>query len=248
MIASLPMYDLPHLRGAHDRFWKAIRDALGCGPDHLTRSADPWSDWQAPDLLLSQTCSLPFRSRLHEQVQLVGTPDYGLPDCPPGYYFSYLIRRRDDTRDLETLAKQGVLAFNDPGSQSGYAAPLAHLAAQGLHPETSLQTHAHLKSVSAVLMGKADYAAIDAVTLMLWAADDPDAMAFLDAFDRTEPTPGLPYITARDRDPGEVARAVTAAFSNLSDLDRHDLRLNGLIQIPAETYCSLPMPAEIRAT
>ena len=68
MIASLPMYDMPHLRGAHDRYWTAIRDALGYGPDALTRGGDPWAEWQSPDLLLGQTCGLPYRARLHDKV------------------------------------------------------------------------------------------------------------------------------------------------------------------------------------
>ena len=119
MIASLGMYDMPHLRDAHDRLWSGIRDALGYGPHHLTRDGDPWTEWQSPDLLLAQTCGLPYRARLHGRVTLIGTPDYNLPNCPPGHYFSYIIRRRDDPRDLKELSKQGVMAFNEPLSQSG---------------------------------------------------------------------------------------------------------------------------------
>lgn len=241
------MYDMRHLRGAHDTYWTAIHDALGFGPDALDRAGDPWEDWQSPDLLLSQTCGLPYRARLHGKVSLVGTPDYGLPDCPPGYYFSYLIRRRDDARDLKSLSKTGVMAFNDHLSQSGWAAPLAHMQAQGLSPSNRLQTHSHLESIRAVLLGRADFAAIDAVTLMLWAADDEDAMAFLHAFDRTEATPGLPYITAPQRDPKAIADAINSAIAALPDLDRHDLRLNSLVQIPQEAYLALPLPDQSRA-
>lgn len=242
MIASLPMYDMPHLRGAHDRLWDGIRGALGSGPDTLTRDGDPWDHWQSPDLLLSQTCGLPYRARLHDRVTLVGTPDYDLPDCPQGYYFSYLIRRREDPRDLRDLAQSGVLAFNDPLSQSGWAAPLAHLSSRGLHPQKTVQTHGHVNSIDAVLDGNADYAAIDAVTLLLWGAYDMDAMAFLDAFDRTAPTPALPYITAQRRDPVPLAHAIATAIARLSQKDRCDLRLRGLVAIAKADYLTIPTP------
>jgi hypothetical protein len=81
MIAALPMYDRPEMRAANDRFWQAIRDRLGDGPPHLTRDRDPWDIWQAPDLLLAQTCGFPYRARLHGRIYLVGTPDYGVEGC-----------------------------------------------------------------------------------------------------------------------------------------------------------------------
>lgn len=242
MIASLGMYDMPHLRDPHDRFWDAIRASLGYGPDQLTRGGDPWAEWQSPDLLLAQTCGLPYRARLHGSVTLVGAPDYDLPDCPPGHYFSYLIRRRDDPRALADLSRQGVMAFNDPLSQSGWAAPLAHLEERKLKPGETLQTGAHIESIKAVLYGKADYAAIDALTLLLWASEDTDAAAFLDAFDRTEPTPALPYITARGRDPKSIFDSIETAISNLSHEDRCALRLTGIVHLPPSAYLALPIP------
>lgn len=242
MIASLGMYDMPHLRGAHDRYWAAIRDALGDGPETLTRGGDPWHEWLSSDLVLAQTCGLPYRARLHDAVALVGTPHYDLPDCPPGYYFSYVIRRRDDTRDLKELCDQGVMAFNDPLSQSGWAAPVAHLTARGHRPKRLLHTGAHLSSINAVLDRSADFAAIDALTYLLWAQHDMDAAACLDACARTTPTPTLPYITARHRDPAILANAITTAIRAMSDEDRLDLRLRGLTHIPAQDYLRLPVP------
>ena len=83
------MYDLPGLGDHTDALWSEIRDQLRArglpAPDSLTRTADPWLDWTAPDLVLSQTCSLPFRAHLSDRVTIVGTPDYGLPDSPPGH-------------------------------------------------------------------------------------------------------------------------------------------------------------------
>lgn len=242
MIAFLGMYDLPHARTANDRLWAAIRQHLGHGPEDLTRSTDPWTIWTSPDLLLAQTCGLPYRAKLHDRVTLVGTPSYDLPDCPPGQYLSYLIKRRDDPRDLAALARNGRFAFNDPLSQSGWAAPLAHMAQHGLAPDRLLETGGHQNSVLAVLRGKADFAAIDAVTLLMIGDDDPDAMAFLKVFNKTDPTPGLPFITEKGRDPGPIAAAIEKAIDALARSDRLTLRLNGLVQIPIEAYLDQPIP------
>ena len=236
------MYDMPHTAQALDRFWYAIRTDLGTGPAELSRGGDPWEDWQSRDLLLAQTCGLPYRARLFGQVSLVGTPDYGLRDCPPGYYHSYILRRVDDPRDLRELARAGTIAFNEPLSQSGWAAPVAHLAKLGLRPGNTMQTGAHLASARAVLNGHADYAAIDAVSYLMWDRAEPRVFSGLEAFTRTEPTPGLPLITARDRDPKPIARAVSHAIDTLSTKDREILMLKGLVQIPDATYRALPIP------
>jgi len=236
------MYDMPHAAQALDRFWNAIRAGLDTGPERLRRGGDPWEDWQSPDLLLAQTCGLPYRARLFDQVSLVGTPDYGLRDCPPGYYHSHIVRRAGDPRDLRELARAGTIAFNDPLSQSGWAAPVAHLAMQGLRPGKARQTGAHRDSARAVLDGQADYAAIDAVSYLMWDRAEPGVFSGLEVFARTDPTPGLPLITARDRDPKPIAQAVGHAIDALSAPDRDILMIRGLVQIPDATYRAIPIP------
>lgn len=242
MIASLGMYDMPHAVDAHDRLWQSIRSHLGEGPEHLTRDTDLWEGWQSPDLLLSQTCGLPYRARLYGQVSLVGTPDYGLRECPPGYYYSYIVRQTGDPRSLRELARGGTIAFNDPLSQSGWAAPVAHLAKLGLKPGNTMQTGSHLASARAVLAGHADYAAIDAIAYMMWDVAEPQIFAGLEAFVRTEPTPGLPFITARGRDTKAIARAITQAIATLSPQDSEVLMLKGLEQITEAQYRDIPIP------
>jgi len=241
MISHLGMYDMPEIMDVTDRFWSGIRHRLPDAPAALTRNVDPWDVWQSPVLLLSQTCGLPYRARLHGTVSLVGTPVYDLPDCAPGHYFSYLIRRTTDRRDLAELAK-GTMAYNETLSQSGWAAPLAHLALHGLMPAALSQTGSHALSALAVLNGQADFAAIDAVTWKMMSQLHPEMTAGLDAFERTVPTPALPYITALGRDPDPIANAVAQAISQLSATDRSSLVLRGFTRIPAADYLALPIP------
>ncbi|WP_170548217.1 PhnD/SsuA/transferrin family substrate-binding protein [Ruegeria atlantica] len=240
MIAMLGMYDMPALQPANDRLWALIRDHLGFGPDQLTRDTDFWDVWQHPDLTFAQTCGMPYRTRLHGNVQLVGTPDYGLEGCPPGFYHSVFVARKNDPRDLHGLSN-GTFAYNEGLSQSGWAAPMVHLEALNLCPKTILETGGHALSADAVANGQADYAALDALTWELLKTHS-DLDASLREVGTTPPTPALPYITAIGQDAPGIARAVRAAIDDLNPQDRDLLHLRGLITIPAENYLSVPNP------
>lgn len=252
MIAALPMYDLPELMPATDRLWSGIRDRLRAAgiaaPDALTRGQDDlMPHWLARDLVLSQTCGLPFRARLHADVTLIGTPDYGLPGCPPGYYRSVFVARGDDPRATLSAFDGATLAWNDGMSQSGWAAPMAHAQATGLHFAPGPRTGGHRASIRAVAEGRADLAAIDALTWELLAGREP-AHAALRVVGRTEPSPGLPLIAAAGADGDAIFDAVAEAISALSESDRRDLHLRGIVRIAPQTYLNLPLPPNPQAS
>lgn len=238
MIAALPMYARPETAGATARLWTAIRDALGEGPERLTEAGDLWALWEAPDLLLAQTCGLPYRARLADRVALVGTPDFGLPGCAPGWYRSVYVTRADGPDDLDALPAPR-LAVNEALSQSGWAAPAAHFAATGRSFGAVTITGAHAASAAAVAEGAADLAALDAQTWRLIARHDPVAQG-LKVIGATPPSPGLPLITARGADAARIARAVAAGIAALSPDDRAALDLRGLVAIPSAVYLAQP--------
>jgi ABC-type phosphate/phosphonate transport system substrate-binding protein len=242
MIASLGMYAMPHARAAHDRLWNGIRDAFGDGPVDLDTTDDMWGHWLSPDLLLSQTCGLPFRARLHDQVALIGTPDYGLPGCPPGHYNSVFLVHVDNPATTLTDLNNPILAYNEALSQSGWAAPHAHFQRHRIAFEVGPQTGAHAASARVVAEGGADIAALDALTWAMLQRETPLIGAPLKEIGRTDPTPGLPYVTAATRDPAPVAAAIDQAIARLDADDREILHLKGLIRIPASAYLALPIP------
>lgn len=247
MIAALGMYDRAELTATTDRYWALIRDHLRAdgiaAPDGLTRDARAWWDgWQSPDLLLSQTCGFPYRARLHGQVTLIGTPDYGIEGCPPGHYYSVFIARRDDPRSGLAAFAQTGFAFNEDLSQSGWAAAANHMAALGLPLTPVLRSGGHVLSAQAVAAGRADWAALDAVTWRLLCAHDPALATQLRVIGHSAPTPGLPYITARSRDPAPLFTAVQAAIAALQPEDRAALGLRGLVAIPPDAYLAIPIP------
>lgn len=240
------MYDRPETAAANDALWSLIRDRLQAqglaAPEALTRGeAAYWSAWESPDLLLSQTCGLPFRARLHARVTLIGTPDYGVEGCEPGFYRSVLIARADDPRATEADFSTARLAINEPMSQSGWAAVWQHFQDLGLAVPAVVATGGHRASALAVAEHRADLAAIDAVTWELLTRHEAFA-ARLRVIARTRPTPGLPLITAQGSQADTVFAAVSDAIAALSPAQRHSLCLRGVVRIPASRYLSLPIP------
>jgi len=242
MRASLPMYDRPELATAHDRLWQGIRARLDSGPEQLSHPTDLWDDWQAPDLLLSQTCGFPYRARLHGHVTLVATPDYRLEHCPPGHYASVFVARVDDPRNNLTAFAEGRFAYNERLSQSGWAAPATHAANCGFSFVNTCSTGSHAASALAVAEGRADLCALDAQSWRLIQAHDSVAKR-LRVIDRTTPTPALPYITASGTDPDRLRRALAEAIDALSNGDRDKLGLYGIVVLPPEAYLQVPTPS-----
>ena len=247
MIANLMMYQRPQLAQAHDRFWALIRANLkNAGvdsPETLSQDAEEFFVWKHPDLVLSQTCGMPFRTWLHDKVNLVGTPDYGLEGCPPGYYRSAIVVRADDPRQHISEFRDETFAYNQTFSQSGYAAAYWHLKPHGFWFKNTLHTEQHLKSARAVAEGDASIASLDAVSWRLMQQYEPFAKN-LRVLALTEPTPGLPMITSKSQDPDVIFNAVNTALEMLEVSDRALLGINAITRIPKEDYLAIPNPDE----
>ena len=242
MIALLPMYDRPETKAANDAFWQAIRAALGRGPDHLTRDMDLWQAWRSPELLLAQTCGLPYRARLYGDVELVGTPDYGLPGCPEGHYNSVVVARADHSGIRLSKFGGSRFAYNDPLSQSGWAAAMMRMRSEDILPGELLETGSHRASAEAVATGKADFACIDALTFQMLQSYEPDLIAQLCELERTEPTPALPFITALSEDAAAILAAMQAALATLATGPREPLHLKKIMAMTPSDYLAIPPP------
>lgn len=247
MIAALPMYDRPENAAAHDDLWAAIRDALRArgipAPDALDRTIPLWNGWLHPGLVLGQTCGLPYRSRLHGQVALIATFDYGLEDTPPGYYRSVFVARADDPRRDPADFAGARFAYNEGSSHSGWAAPQLWASTRGFAFAPTLETGAHRASARAVAEGRADIAAVDAITwrgILRW---DREVAAALRVIGRTEAAPGQALIAAAGTEPAAHAEAVAEGLSALDPRVRATLGIVGLVRIPAAAYLAVPTPA-----
>jgi len=232
MIAGLPMYERPELFQAHDNLWQLIHKQIHGSPQKLSRNVELWELWTSPELLLAQTCSTPYREALFKNTIYVGTPDYNLPDCPPGYYNSIIIGQSD--RTLSQL-KNGIFGYNDKFSNSGWNAPINHFKKLDIFPKNTIETGSHRSSAKAVADGRIDFAAIDAQSWRLIKKYDKFANK-IKVFDQTEPTPGLPFITSKPGLKDKLFRAVKKAIQDLSNQDRSILHLKDFIKLDEEKY------------
>lgn len=243
-VAALPMYDRPEAAAAHDALWSAIRAALAdegiAAPETLNREIGLWEGWEHPGLVLGQTCSLPYRTRLHGRVALIGTFDYGLPGLAPGQYCSVIVaRREDDAPEAEALTR---FAINQPHSQSGWAAPYFWALDRGITLRPALETGGHRASALAVAEGRADRAALDAVTWRGIERWQPELTARLRVTARTPSSPALPLIAAAGTDIERTARAVAAGVSAASEQTRATLGIAGFVPVTVAAYLALPNP------
>lgn len=238
-IAALPMYDWPEIRAETDAGWAAIRhrlhDAGVDAPETLTRDIrDLGALWRDPELLLAQACWGPMGLGLAEYVQVVGQPDYS--DCEGGngtFYSSALVMRAKpdpasgvrekgiraptDGRVLlpVDLLRGTRLGFNSRDSMSGYLALQQDLATLGESLSLfsgMLETGGHRQSMQAVAGGRADVAAIDCRSWMLFQRVEPAVTAGLQVVGWTAWRKGLPFITARST-PHSVVVALQEALT-----------------------------------
>ena len=249
-LAALPMYDRPENAAAHDALWALIRDGLRArgvaAPDALDRSLGVWEGWESPDLVLGQVCNLPWRTRLRGRLRLVGASDHGLPGVPPGHYFSVFVARPDDDPDPAAYVGRRF-AFGEALGHSGWGAPQAWAAERGLRFPATLETGGHRESVRAVAEGRADLAAIDAVTWRMIERWEPEAARALRVIGRTGASPGLSFATAA-RDPAPHREAVSEAIGALDAASRDALGLVGVVALPERAYTDLPpAPAAVPA-
>jgi len=242
LTATLPMYDWAAVRPATDTFWAALGRALRSegydAPSALNRNDRQEMLWRSPRLILGQTCGFPYVSTLRDKVTLVGTPDYGVPDCPPGWYRSVIVVRGTDPRpDLEAY-RGATLVVNGRDSQSGTMA-MMHSVARYARPLTFFGTvqesGSHANSIRTVADGVADIAAIDSVTWRLATAHQLEASR-LRVLTTTEAAPGLPFIAARRFDAGSLASAVEKGMASLDPATAASLGIRGFVRTKPEDY------------
>lgn len=241
-IAFLPMYAV---RGAHHHaatLWGCLRDSLRKSgieaPDQVSTIAPRIDGWLHPDLILGQTCGLPYITRLCDQTELIGTPDYEVEGCAPGFYHSTLVISAADKRQQLSEFFDGTFALNGKDSQSGYGAMMraaAPFAKAGRFFGRALHTGSHDASMRLVATGRADIAAIDSVTWRM-SRQFGSVTAALRSIGTTEPTPGLPFIAAKARWDRRLYDAVRAGVAGLPGVTRQAFGLRDVLPFERADY------------
>ncbi len=247
-IAGLPMYDFPHLRQAHDAFWKAVSTRLRAAgfedvPSRLTRGRNHFELWRDSRLLFGQGCEYPLATSLEGRVRLVATPCYSAPGCERAQYRSAIVVRADDPAARVADMRHRHCAINESTSNSGLnllRAAVAPLSNGEPFFATVSVSGSHRASALMVADGRADVAAIDCVSLAHLGVCAPSTITRLRVLSWTEPSPSPPFITARSTDDLTI-RALRGALLDLFtdpqlSAAREQLLLEGIDLQPDETF------------
>ena len=266
-VAFLPMYAVRGARDHSDALWRSLRDSLRCSgieaPEQVSDFSPRLKGWQHPNLILGQTCGLPYITKLCDDVEIIGTPDYGVEGCPPGFYHSTLVVSAADQRWHVSEFFGSTFAVNGTDSQSGYGAMMrtvAPYARDGRFFGRAIHTHAHEASMRLVSEGLAAIAAIDSVTWRMSQTFD-SVTTGLRSIGTTEPIPGLPFIVAKGKWDGRLFDAVRAGVAALPAETRLAFGLRAVLPFrradyevikeylaQAEAVHSLPTLEEMPAT
>jgi ABC-type phosphate/phosphonate transport system substrate-binding protein len=241
-VAFLPMYAVRGAQVHAEALWNSLRDAIRSGgidaPEQVAHFAPRLEGWLHPDLILGQTCGLPYMTKLCNSVELVGTPDYGVEGCPPGFYHSTLVVSSVDPRTRLSEFSGCALAVNGKDSQSGYGAIMlasAPYAREGRFFRRAIHTGSHEASMRLVARGLADIAAIDSVTWRMSRRFDPET-AGLKEIGTTEPTPGLPFIAAAGKPVAKLFDAVRTGITALPKATRQAFGLRDVLPLQKRDY------------
>jgi ABC-type phosphate/phosphonate transport system substrate-binding protein len=247
-VASLPMYNPPGAAGASEALWRGLarhfrRAGIPDVPDGLATQPTLPDHWLSPDLLFSQTCGYPLTHALAGGVQLVATPCYDAPGCEGPSYCSILVVAADSPATSPADLRGKRAAFNTPDSQSGMnalRAVIAPLAEGGRFFAEVIETGGHAASLDLVASGAAEVAAIDAVSLALFAQYRRPTMARVRALCRSPSAPGLPFITAGGASHERVMRLRDGLRAAMADPDlagaRQALLLRDIMLLPDSAY------------
>lgn len=240
-VASLPMYNLPEMAAVNTAFWRALaeelqRDDVADAPGELLRESPPVPEAIRPGTLFTQTCGYPLQTIYQGQYQLLGVPSYDAPGCGEGTHRAFILVHADSQLERLEDLRGGTFALNSQHSNSGMNLPrlmFARIAGGRRFFGRVIETGSHAASMQLVAAGDADAASIDCLTYAFLGDYRPAALARLRRFADTPESPAIPFVTAADTPPNDVA-ALQRALSRVATdskrrpvLDRLRLRRIG---------------------
>ena len=251
MLVALQMYDLPEVKWATDALGAQLlinlrRAGFPDVPYSIDREGDYKAQWTDPELLLAQTCGYPLVTLLKGQVRYLATPCYAAPHCGGPRYCSLIVVRADDPAEHLPELRGRRAAYNRSYSQSGYNAlrhAVAPLSRDGRFFGETLETGGHGASLAAVAEGRADVAAVDAVSFEMMRRYGRSVVERLKVIGRTASAPNLPFITrgaASDQEVERLRQALADTFADPTLAEaRQALLITGLEVLDEREYAAL---------
>lgn len=245
----LPLYDLPEIRAAHDRFWAAVRSRLEAAglpaadlPEVPDRPADPRAAWLDPGLQLAQADAYAVATMPAGRVRVVATPRYRAPGGSGPRHRSFILVPRDTAAHRVIDLRGSRCAIDARDSNTGMnllRAAVAPLAQGGRFFAGVTVTGSQTAAVEAVATGAVDTAAIDCVNHGLLSRHRADLVDRTRVLAVTAATPCPPFITSANTDEatiGTLRTALREAVEADREMLRADLLLDGFDLLPERAY------------
>jgi hypothetical protein len=170
-----------------DAVWREARSLLtaqGIEPLPAALSHDiPYPELYAfKELTLSQCCGLDLFRPHTSNIVPIAAPDMTALDVPKGYYFSHIVTGKSPNMDSPRVV------INNRSSHSGHTTIRVWLTAHGYGEVPVFESGSHAQSLDALREGRADLAAIDALS---WLHLDSTGIAIID---KSDPALAPPFI------------------------------------------------------
>ena len=224
--AALPWYNFPETRLILDSIWKdVVAELRVAGVEHLPEFLDHATPHSAllrkRSLTLSQCCGPDL---FEDAINMVpfAAPLISAYEVAPGYYFSHIV-----TGKSQGLNNPRVV-INSQTSHSGCTAAKIWLEAQGITNYKMYESGSHHNSVRELQAGRADIAAIDALS---WRFLDTHDLKILD---NSKPALAPPFIAG---DESTIATELMSPMLNRA-FKRHGkpLGITGLVPVTKADY------------
>ncbi len=163
----------------------------------------------------------------NKRIKLLVQPEFkeGL-----AYKCEFIVPARSSYQTIEDL-RGSVMAFTDPGSNTGCLVPTAMLLERNLSPGTFFKkvlfTGSHDRSISAVALGIVDVASVDSLVLESKLSRDAALAGELRVIWQSEALGPPPVVVRADID-GELEDALREAFLTLDEDGRVILQSIGI--------------------
>ena len=243
------MYDFPEVQDSTQKLLVALVGALeSCNetahvltPDSSVH-AELMKMWSSTDMVLSQSCGLPFMEELHQFVNVIGTPLWTDVSDERGRYRTVIVAR--EALGISSIAEvQGMRpVVSNTQSLSGWCSlgvALSEVTTDPTFVQTITQSGGHAKSLQMLQDNKADIASIDAATFRLLGRHRPALTNNMRIIARGPLVPATPFIVSKNcgASTDEVRQAVEEVFERQSLREALDqIGISGFVRLANSDY------------
>ncbi len=204
--------------------------------------ADLIRHWLSVEMLLSQSCGLPFIEELHSSVNVVGTPLWTDVSDVNGRYQTVIVAR--EALGISSIAEVHGLrpVISNSQSLSGWCSLGVALAGVTRDPSFVLpfaQSGGHAKSLQMLEDGDADIASIDSATYRLLSRHRPALIKNVRVIGYGPSVPATPIIVSKSCavEADELYRVISGVFDR-TDLQAPlaDIGISGFVRLANSDY------------